>query len=970
MKLFSGLIPALFLMAAPSLTLPAPLEAVTLVSTPQVAQGSISGRITDVQSGQPLSAIQVYITELQLGTLSRGDGRYLLPNVQAGTYTLIAERIGYVRVALEVAVQSGQTLLRDFEMQSEALALDAIVVTGTVGQARRREVGNSVVAINVADRIAPAATVDQLLQGSAPGIAIKATGGSVGTGSVIRLRGITSLSQGNQPLIYVDGVRIRSESIPVNRGIDHPARGAHQAIGGLSMINPADIERIEVVKGPAAATLYGSEAAAGVIQIFTKRGATSAPEWTLRMEQGANVPRQWGPDPLPFYGMDETGMQRNGWRQRYNASITGGTSAMSYYVSGGFERNEGIQLNDLVKNYSLRGNVQFLPSPELTIRWNSTYVQSDLTLAPNGNNSQSPVTIHMRRNSSSLGSTYRERVQQILNWQLLSANTQAVTGLTLSHAPTANISQRLTFGLEQLTSDMRNIRPFGFLLFQEGIIGNTQWTNSLFTVDYAGSVEVGISENLRSTWSVGGQYISEREADTWLWGRNFPGPGEHTSSSGATTGGEEKRSKVNRGGLFAQMLFGYHDRYFVTLGLRLDGNSVFGEDFGIERYPKISASYVISDEAWWSPSWGEAKLRGAYGTAGQAPGAFDALRTWTPAGFRGTPGFLPGTIGNPNLGPERSVELEVGFDSSLLDGRLAVDFTYYRQTTEDALFAVSQIPSVGFGGSQLENVGKIRNRGIELSISGDVLQSESLGWNVGATLATNNSLVLSLGGASEFSLGGSGWVAEGQPAPAIRGPLLLNPDEIAAPQWEDDHFFGPHHPTRTIGVNSVIRLPRGITLSAMGEYQSGGFMRVSGPASAARRGSFPACDPESTDAYNLIATGRIDELTAQTRAWCDFKNSKSGFPIFATDYGRLRHVTLQVPLPTEWFGVSVSRATLTLSAQNYFSWLPEPWSGTHGVMDPESGISGYSGSVATAVHSISEVIPPMKFLTSSIQVRF
>ena len=314
---------------------------------------------------------------------------------------------------------------------------------------------------------------------------------------------------------------------------------------------------------------------------------------------------------------------------------------------------------------------------------------------------------------------------QILNWQLLSANTQAVTGLTLSHAPTANISQRLTFGLEQLTSDMRNIRPFGFLLFQEGIIGNTQWNNSLFTADYAGSVEVGISENLRSTWSVGGQYISEREADTWLWGRNFPGPGEHTSSSGATTGGEEREVESEQGGaLRPDALFGYHDRYFVTLGLRLDGNSVFGEDFGIERYPKISASYVISDEAWWSPSWGETKLRGAYGIAGQAPGAFDALRTWTPAGFRGTPGFLPGTIGNPNLGPERSVELEVGFDSSLLDGRLAVDFTYYRQTTEDALFAVSQIPSVGFGGSQLENVGKIRNRGIELSISGDVLQSE------------------------------------------------------------------------------------------------------------------------------------------------------------------------------------------------------------------------------------------------------
>ena len=182
MKLFSGLIPALFLMAAPSLTLPAPLEAVTLVSTPQVAQGSISGRITNVQSGQPLSTIQVYIDELQLGTLSAG-GRAVPAPKRAGRHLYPdAERIGYVRVILEVAVQGGQPLLRDIEMEDEALALDAIVVTGTAGQARRREVGNSVIAINVADRIAPAATVDQLLQGAAPGLAIKATGGKCGYG--------------------------------------------------------------------------------------------------------------------------------------------------------------------------------------------------------------------------------------------------------------------------------------------------------------------------------------------------------------------------------------------------------------------------------------------------------------------------------------------------------------------------------------------------------------------------------------------------------------------------------------------------------------------------------------------------------------------------------------------------------------------------------------------------------------------
>ena len=183
---------------------------------------------------------------------------------------------------------------------------------------------------------------------------------------------------------------------------------------------------------------------------------------------------------------------------------------------------------------------------------------------------------------------------------------------------------------------------------------------------------------------------------------------------------DENRQTIITGGAFGQMLVGYKDRYFVTLGARVDGNSAFGKNFGFQTYPKISASWVVSDESFWKKAFGTLKLRIARGEAGRAPGAFAAVQTWNPIGWGGQPAVRPQNLGNENLGPERTSETEYGFDHTFWDGRITTDFTYYKAVTSDALFNVRNMPSNGFLSSSLKNAGKMEKQGAEVSVSANV----------------------------------------------------------------------------------------------------------------------------------------------------------------------------------------------------------------------------------------------------------
>lgn len=914
--------------------------------------GSVRGSVVDARSQRPMSGVQVYVPGGSRGTITNSSGRFHLVNVPAGRLTLRAQVIGYAPAEQEVTVEPGASTSVTFSLQEQALALDQVIVTGTAGQARRREVGNAISQVNMDNVITPVASMDGLLQSRAVGMTVQEGSGMAGAGSQIRLRGNVSVALSNQPLVYVDGVRVRSEGYPTRLGGNVHA-------SPLNDINPADVERIEILKGAAATTLYGTEAAAGVIQIFTRRGASGSPVWTAQIDQGFNELRPFGLDDNPYIWMDP--WLRKGWRQNYSLSVSGGGSDFQYFVSGGYEDNEHVLPNDWEHKLAVRGNFTFSPLDRLQVSWNTAFTNHDISNTPAGNNSSGlPLNVY-RQNSNYFGRFDRDLIDQVLANEIFTYIDRLVTGATLNYQPTNNFSHRFTVGYDRAATEGRELRPYGYFSNPGGLLVNNRWVGENVTLDYSGTLSLQLRPELRSSFSWGGQSTTTIENSIDGRAENFPGPGLPTLSSGALSRANESRFRVINAGLFLQNMFDFRDRYFFTVGLRVDGNSAFGENLGLQPYPKVSASYVLSDEPFWPDHLGEVKLRAAYGHAGRAPGAFDAVRTWTPATYGTQPAFRTGNVGNPDLGPERTAETEVGFDLALFEGLFNADFTYYHQRTSDALFSVRQIPSLGFLTPQLKNVGELENRGIELAMNASLIQRPQFGWDVGLNVATNHSKLLSLGGAAPFSdpSGGSGWYYEGQPVPVIRDRRILNPDEIADPIIESEYFYGPNQPTHTITGSTTFMLPRGIQLSARGEYMGGHYIADNASTGGYRRGvSWPTC----ANAHALIAQQRNSDLTAFERAWC-IQGNVSGTDIYPADFFKLRDLSLRLPLSAVASLPGTNDAMLTLSARNWFTWKNDEFL----IMDPEANnnLGMFAG-----VRSITEHIPPSASFTASLRVVF
>jgi TonB-dependent starch-binding outer membrane protein SusC len=937
--------------------------------------GTIIGLVVDATNQRPISGAQVSVPAANLGTLARTNGRFILLNVPAGPAEVRVEFIGYGTATQTVEVPPGGTVEANFQIRQEALGLDEIVVTGTAGQARRREVGNTISQINLAQVAEPVSSVDNLLSGRATAMTVNPGAATMGAGAQIRLRGNVSMTQSNQPLVYVDGVRQGTDAYPLNASQGAQFWQTPQSTAGpLNDINPNDIDRIEIVKGAAATTLYGSEAAGGVIQIFTKRGRDGHAQWTYQTNQRFDRVQAFGPDvaippfadggPRPAETWSYVQMDpflKTAWTQDHSLSVSGGTAGVRYFLSGLLTDGEGVHPNDEEFRGSVRGNITIQPRNDLSIDWNTAYTTHDMGITHSGNNLYALQFNAMRTPGNTVGSADPAVIGQLLDAKITQLNTRLNTGITATYAPRADFTHRLTVGIDRSTTEMSHRTPFGFILLQEGSLSEQRWVNEALSVDYVGSFDFGLTEDIGSRLSWGAQNVTREENMVDGWGQNFPGPGEHTLNAAATRLSFSTGFRTIDAGAFLQNMFSMHDRYFLTIGARMDGNSTFGEDLGLQVYPKASASWVISDEDFWNDGWGNFRFRGAYGHAGRAPGPFDATRTWSPLSFAGASAFLPANVGNPDLGPERTKELEVGFESSFSDDRFRLDFTYYDMETEDALFGVTQVPSMGFTGSQLQNIGRISNSGIEVGFTAGVMNRPSFSWDFGVNLSTNSSEVLDTGGQTYFT------IVEGQPAPVIRGTKILNRNEFADPEIERDAFFGPNQPTRIIGLTSEFGFPHGMRLVARGEYQGGAWITQSSQwAMANRGGGAPGC----ANAYHIVghrdyASASADQI-ARLRAWergqCYNDNLEAGMWQEPADFFKLRELTFLVPVDNL---VRVAEtATLTLSARNIRIWTHKDFT----AFDPEmvwarEGIRGLTSGIPEATPA------PMQF-TASMRVTF
>src|SRR5688572_9879039 len=497
------------------------------------AGGRVVGAVTDAQSGQPLGEVQVYIPGTGLGALSRANGRFIILNVPAGTHQVRAERIGPTTANQNVTVTADQTAEVNFQLGTQALGLDEIIVTGTAGAARRREIGSTVNQINVATLNEKPTDVTKLLQATAPGVEVSQGGGGAGQGSKIRLRGANTLSNGGDPIIYVDGVRMMTGAFENRAAKDQGNRAANVTQSPLDMINPNDIERIEVIKGSAATTLYGTEASNGVIQIFTKKGSTGAPVWSLEalagtswstrfgycgedgcLQSGRVVSGQFQPFPdagtskyiymEPWICYDrpfKCGVfQSTPYEMSYSASVRGGGSNLQYFSSGEFYDTHGNTPNDFLDRWAARANFTYAPLTELNLQSNTAYSNQNQTNSPQGNNAEGLELNAFRQNQNYFASGDPDLINMVMG-QTLSQNIERfTTGGTGTYSPIADLTNRFTIGYDFSNHETRNIRPFGFYAHPEGIIYVGQFQKRILTFDYVGSYAFNIVENLKSSF--------------------------------------------------------------------------------------------------------------------------------------------------------------------------------------------------------------------------------------------------------------------------------------------------------------------------------------------------------------------------------------------------------------------------------------------------------------------------------------
>lgn len=923
---------------------------------PLAAQtGQVTGRIINTNTGAPLSDVQisVRIQGTTIGTISNVQGRYLLLNTPLGTHTVEVERLGYAAQSIQVTVTAGQTVVANFELMTQAINLDEIVVTGTAGSARRREIGTSIGVITADDMESMTVTaVTDLLQGQVAGLVIRQMGGAVGNGAEIMLRGVNTLGGpgGNRPLIYVDGIRIET-------GLHGEPDEASAQTTVFDDLDANSIERIEVIKGAAATTLYGTEAAGGVIQIFTKIGGGGAPQWTATINQGFSRIGHVGPD------IDPTGLHLNdctmdpgcpesgtwlklGRIQEYDLSVRGGTD-VPWYFAASFGDTQGNIGDQGATNYALRANFRFNPMDNLSIRASNMFTRRNIIFVPDGNNAEG-LLLNVMRGDRDYSPGHDDSA--VLEMDLKQQIDHFITGLNITWTPTANLSQRLNVGMDYSTSDYTEERPWGFFFVPEGTRENDLDLDRNITVDYAGTWSTDLPfVDVASSFSWGAQYYDE-----FSWGINgfseiFAGPGSKLLQSGVETRATEQWLRVASGGFFLQEQFGWQDRLFVTVGGRWDGFSTFGENFGLAFYPKISAAFTISDYDFWPSWWETMKLRGALGESGRAPSPFASKRTWaSTSGDDRQAAVILDELGNDDVGPERTREIEGGFEASLFEGRFSLDFTYFTQSTTDALLRLARPASIGTEESILTNLGEVANSGYEFQGNVHVYSSPSLSWSVGGNYYHGENKVISLGPVTDERL-------LNRPVDARFGDIVQNPDELGVRPKFAEEYLGPARPTTTWALNSRLTFFRRLTLDALGEFQ-GGHVRQSGTARQnVRRRYWPTC----MDVIAAVEAGDYSMFTAKELGLCSYRDASYGEWTTLGDFFRLRSVSVSYRVPETWLPAGATGLTLRLQGRNI--WHKTDWPG----IDPEGNSYGTAAGWSWSIREYYNLPTPAVYLFSA-----
>ena len=659
----------------------------SLLSVPLCAQQIIKGKITDA-GGNPLSGVTVGVVNTNTKALSTEEGIYSISTSLAkGQFDLVFSFVGYRTLKQVFWVTNLSTIVIDAVLQEDQFGLDEVVVTGTSAGTTKKQLGSYIATIKASDLSKGAASnTFQALQGKTPGAVITQNSGDPAGGLSVRLRGVSSINSSSEPLYIVDGVIVSNNTTRVTN--TQPFYDGERVIGVVGQsrmvdINPGDIERIEVLNGAAAAAIYGSRANSGVIQIFTKRGKTGAPQVKFSSNIIVNSLRkrlEVNQAPIKFGGpTDGVGAQtmdmlspalinttpvkrydyqdlifQTGIGTDNNASISGGNDNTKYYLSAAYFNNEGIIRNTDFKRFNFRTNIDQKISKWLSLNLGLNYINSSSNEKPDGTSFFSPMnTVNIlgnfhdlnkrdaNGNLQTIGNLGRVNpVSVIEDFKQVNQTSRMITSMGVKLKPLRGLTVDYTMGVDNYAQFGKTlIPPYAYNVNASFFGGGTTTidptlngyassaTSNFFGInhDINANYNFKIIDKLESVTQVGFLQQYEKNEYGMLQGRGLAPFVETVTGASTIMPGADSRSELSIDGVFVQQNFKFGNQFFLTGAVRRDGSSVFGPAKRNQIFKKANASFLISETEYWKKTklsrwWNLAKIRLAYGESGNLTG--------------------------------------------------------------------------------------------------------------------------------------------------------------------------------------------------------------------------------------------------------------------------------------------------------------------------------------------------------------
>ena len=937
---------------------------------------TLSGKITDSETGEPLPGAQVFVKGTFVGTTTDVNGAYSLD--VDGSVTVVIAYIGYK--TQEVATSGGSG---DFAMEPDVLRQDEVVVTGLVSTVKRRNAANAVASVSGDDLVnAPTQTLDQALSGQFAGVNIRRNTGAPGGGVNVNLRGQSTLTGSTQPLYVIDGVIVNNDANQSGIDVVTAATGAGssrpqgQPTNRIGDINPNDIESIEVLKGASAAAIYGAKASNGVIIIKTKRGrggktkfnfSTKTGQSSLLRKMGhrvfetyAEAEEQYGADVASLgnnasgswagndFDYEEILYGETGQLTEHTLSAVGGDESTQFYLGGQYMDEGGIIKNTGYKKLSGRMNVDHRLSEKAKVSVSTNLIRSEADRGVTGNDNTNmtygfsigftPSFIDIRDTDGdgvypinpTNPSNPLETAEYFVNNEV---THRALGSMTFDYNLYRASNMDLGF-LAVAGADFYNqenevfIPPFLQIESSKDEAGQSVMT----TTD---NLNTNLSLNLVHKMKMSGMNFNTTaglQYETYDWNSVFVHaigmiPTQTNVDKASSQSVYHDRKKRQDRGQFFQEEVTVGDNLYVAFSMRGDVSSTMGDTETKEWYPKAAASYQLGEFA----VFDNLKLRGAFGQTGNMPQSNAKYTTMSSSNIGGINGLVASsTRGNSSIKPERTTEMEFGMDFSLMNGLASVEATMYQQDIEDLILLVDLPPSSG-ASYAWENGGEMTTNGMEFALGLNPTALVSVGgldWNFHMTYYTNESEVTKLtvdpynfGGFATFL--GTYRIEEGYSPTAIVGSEMTDGKH---------DVLGDENPDYRISFRNSFSFGP-VSLSFLIDHKAGG--------SAINLANLIYDLGGTTADFEENGGDRLANLGAVTAPYIE-----------STSYTALRDLSMTYTLPgsmTEGFGVSYLQ--VGLSARNW--WMTSEYTG----LSPEVsqfGNEAVGGSVDTNPFPLSK----------------